>query len=343
MTSTDADRLAAWVDKPVSLATPTGAPEQVHVLSEAEALAIRTALAARRALLVRGEPGTGKTQLARAAATALKRAFVSHVVDSRTESRDLMWHFDAVARLAEAQVQGALRSQAAARRAAAELSPADPAAQLRDTLRIERFIHPRPLWWAFDWPDAARQAELARIPAPTQPDGCDPANGVVVLIDEIDKAETEVPNGLLEALGAGEFTPQGFPKPVSAAAGQIPPLVLITTNEERALPDAFLRRCLVLQLDLPKSRPDLIAHLVTRGTAHFRQADPDLLAAAAEMLVDDRDRARAADERPLPGQAEFIDLVRAVLELAPEGVEAQRAMLDRIRPFALRKHRDPRG
>jgi MoxR-like ATPase len=302
----------------------------VHVLGEREELAIRTAIAAKRALLVRGEPGIGKTQLAKAAAIALKRPIVSFVVDSRTEARDLMWHFDAVARLAEAQVQGALRPQDEAK------------ANARDALAIERFIHPRPLWWAFDWDGAETQAVKANSARPARLDGCDPANGVVLLIDEIDKAETEVPNGLLEALGAGEFTPQGFADPVVAGANAVAPLVLITTNEERVLPDAFLRRCLVLHLVLPEDREGLITHLVGRGKAHFPKADPDLLAAAAKMLADDRQRARAADRRPLPGQAEFIDLVRAVLELAPRRRRAQQEILERIAPFALRKIPDAR-
>jgi MoxR-like ATPase len=80
---------------------------------------------------------------------------------------------------------------------------------------------------------------LIGVPPPPQLDGGDPANGCVVLIDEIDKAEADVPNGLLEALGAGCFNPQGRSAPVTA--GDIAPLVVITTNEERALPDAFQR------------------------------------------------------------------------------------------------------
>src|SRR3954452_16127649 len=86
----------------------SGAPEQVHVFDEDEIIALNTALAARRALLVRGEPGTGKTQLARAAAVQLKRPIFTFVVDARSEARDLLWHFDAVRRLADAQVFGAL-------------------------------------------------------------------------------------------------------------------------------------------------------------------------------------------------------------------------------------------
>jgi len=220
-------QLRITANQTLKLPQPPGGPEQVHVFSEHEVLAIDTALAARRALLIRGEPGAGKTQLAKAAALALGRAFVSYVVDSRTEARDLLWHFDAVARLAEAQVQGALRGDGT-----------DHAA-VREVLAIEKFIHPRPLWWAFDWQNAADQAQRVGAPAPSQPAGCDPANGVVVLIDEVDKADAEVPNGLLEALGAGEFTPEGLAEPVTIKDQAAPPLVMITTNEERNLPDAF--------------------------------------------------------------------------------------------------------
>ena len=111
------------------------------------------------------------------------------------------------------------------------------------------------------------QAEKLKEGGPPNPDRGDPATGSVVLIDEIDKAEPDVPNGLLEALGNGQFTPQGFGRPVVASG--IPPLVVITTNEERTLPDAFIRRCLVLHLDLPKEPDKLIAKLVERGKTHF--------------------------------------------------------------------------
>lgn len=88
-------------------ASPTF-PELVHVFGADEVAAVNAAIAAKRPLLVRGEPGIGKSQLARATAAALGRAFVQIVVDARTESRDLQWHYDAVARLAEAQLVGAL-------------------------------------------------------------------------------------------------------------------------------------------------------------------------------------------------------------------------------------------
>ena len=309
----------------VFLDRPKAAPEQVHVFSQQEIDAIDAALAARRPLLVRGEPGIGKSQLARAAAVDLGRAYVQHVVDSRTESRDLLWHFDAVARLADAQLKGALREVKSRRRS-----------DSHQELAVENYLHPRALWWAFDWESARKQAIKARRPdEPPQLPGCDPRNGCVVLIDEIDKAETDVPNGLLEALGAGRFTPQGLTEPVMATGE--PPLVIITTNEERALPDAFIRRCLVLHLRLPDRDDELINHLVKRAEAHFDGADSDLLRKAAELLVQDRRKAEQERWLPLPGQAEYLDLVRAVLDLESDP-EGQITLLDQVSRYVLKKH-----
>ena len=130
----------------------------------------------------------------------------------------------------------------------------------------------------------------------------DPANGAVVLIDEIDKAEADVPNGLLEALGDRSFQLQGHGRRVTAAGE--PPLVVITTNEERALPDAFVRRCLVHEMCLPDQESSLVDHLAVRGQAHFERADPATLTAAAKLVWSDRERARKQHWFPLPGQAE---------------------------------------
>ncbi|MFL5288487.1 MAG: AAA family ATPase [Rhodopila sp.] len=312
----------------VVITTVDGLPEQVHVFSEAEVLAVDTAIAAYRALLVRGEPGIGKTQLAIAAAVALGRGFVSHVVDSRTEARDLLWHFDAVARLAQAQVQGALSGGRTDR------------VTVERALNIGNFIQPRPIWWAFDWTNALCQAERAGCSPPPQPHRCNPANGMVVLIDEIDKADTDVPNGLLEALGAGEFTAPGIDGPVRRDPAMPPPLVIITTNEDRGLPDPFVRRCLALHLRLPEERRELIEHLVARGKAHFPGMTKPILEHAAEMLADDRAMARHHSWLPLPGQAEYIDLIRVLHTKAAHDATSQQALLDRIRPFILRKHPD---
>jgi MoxR-like ATPase len=246
------------------LFTCGGMPEQVHVFDQQSIDAINAALAAGRPLLVRGEPGTGKSQLARAAAKVLGRVFVSYVVDSRTESRDLLWQFDAVSRLAEAQLSGALNE--------------DPQ-QARDRLEVINFVAPGPLWWAFAWNNASDQAaKIGQAPYP-QTDGGKPDKGCVVLVDEIDKAESDVPNGLLEALGIGQFTPMGRQEPVSA--GDPVPLVIITTNEERRLPDAFVRRCMVLHLQLPASRDKLLHMLIERGRAHFPETSEEVLREAA--------------------------------------------------------------
>ena len=309
-----------------------------HHFEPRQLMAINAALSANRPLLVRGEPGIGKTQLARAAALALKRAFVSHVVDAKTEARDLLWHFDAIGRLAEAQVMGALQ---VACPPPEKVAVEDPAAQarrlLRDRLAIQEFLHPRALWWAFAWQSALDQAGKVGLSPPPQADGGDPRNGCVVLIDEIDKAESDVPNGLLEALGAGSFTPQGYQQAVTAVGP--PPLIVITTNEERALPDAFIRRCLVLHLKLPEERQALIAKLVKRGQTHFgAAAAPELLQTAAELLADDRAAAEQRHWRPLPGQAEYLDLLRAVVIQAKGDFQRQADLIAEVGQFVLKKH-----
>jgi len=329
----------------IELAATGDMPEAVHQFESRQIRAINAALAARRPLLVRGEPGIGKSQLARAAAKGLGRAFVPHTVDARTESRDLLWHFDAVSRLAEAQLLGALGRAADLASPDPVPPPAEkggqPAPNLRDRLAIACFLHPRALWWAFDWNGALDRAKAIGISAPPQPDGGDPANGCLVLIDEIDKAEADVPNGLLEALGAGSFHPQGCTEPVKATG--IAPLVVITTNEERALPDAFVRRCLVLHLRLPSDPKKLAERLIERGRAHFRRHEPPasdkVLQRAAELLIADRETARENHWLPLPGQAEYLDLVRAVIA-HERTAKAQEALMEKVAEFVLKKHPD---
>lgn len=339
-------RFLEIADDAVEELAPTGdMPEAVHQFGPRQIRAINAALAARRPLLVRGEPGSGKSQLARAAAKALGRAFIPYTVDVRTESRDLLWHFDAVARLAKAQLLGALHRRVNEPTSANEQEKQNPTAAetvaAPDPLPVQNFLHPRPLWWAFNWTHALQQAHTVGIPAPLQPDGGDHTNGCLVLIDEIDKAEIDVPNGLLEALGAGCFYPQGCTEPVAATG--IPPLVVITTNEERALPDAFVRRCLVLHLRLPTDPKQLAERLIARGRVHFdrprRKVSQQVLQRAAELLIQDRETARANHWLPLPGQAEYLDLVRAVITHATTA-KAQKALLEKVAEFVLKKHPD---
>lgn len=333
MTATDQTK-ANSIPIPATL----GRPAQRHVF-EADSLdALDAALAARRPLLVYGEPGIGKSQLALAAALRFQHAYVHTVLDAHTEARELLWHHDAVARLAEAQLQGAL--------------PNANEEALRESLKLIRYIRPGPLWWAFNWQSAQDHLDSGlaiECGPPTQPDPeiCQPGNGCVLLIDEIDKAESDVPNGLLEALGAGGFPVPGRSEPVSASGKA--PLVIITSNGERSLPEAFVRRCLVLHLGLPDvaEKPEAFKdRLIACGRAHFEQQlkkldDGDtLLRDAAELLAEDRLHAQQNQWRPLPGQAEYLDLLRAVLEVNGESADGWREVLGRISDFVLKKHPD---
>ncbi len=328
-----------------------GIADQVHVYDQASLDAVNTAITASRPLLVRGEPGVGKSQLARAVAKSLGYAFVARTVDIQTEAQDLLWHFDAVRRLAEAQLQGALEGALAGLGHLAGDDNTDHGdaardrvlTRLRQEIHVSKFLEPGPLWWAFDWGSALEQAKRAGTAEPPQPDRGDPEKGCVLLIDEIDKAETDVPNGLLEALGNGEFSV--FGRDTRIARGNRPLVVIITTNEERALPDAFIRRCFVLHLTLPSDDKALVDHLVTRGQKHFGRAlKKAVLTEAAEQLVADRNRARDNQLRPLPGQAEYLDLLRALTN-HPDGEteEGQLALLARIKGFALNKNAGAHG
>ena len=316
-----------------------GLENSVHVFAEAEVRAINAALATGRALLVRGEPGTGKSQLARAAAIALGRSFVHQTVDSRTETRDLMWTLDAVARLGQAQLLAAVHtlehpSGSTAAPEGRSVSKEDVA----EHLAVERFIRPEALWWALDPKSAADQARekgagtcaLITLPAENEsvPD-------TVVLVDEIDKAEPSVPNGLLDALGQGGFNVPGIGR-VGRTADR--PLVIITTNEERALPDAFVRRCLVLHLTLPPDDDALIAWLCERGDAHFknRNGRKGLYEAAAKLLVEDRKAAKKLRLAP-PGLAEYIDLLEAIVT-RKSLLKEQLALLEQVAEYVLCKH-----
>lgn len=303
----------------IELAVVGDAPRQVHVFEEESVDAVNAAIAAKRPLLVRGEPGTGKTQLARAAAKALGWAFISSTIDARSEAADLLYLLDAVTRLGEAQIAAALQKK--------------DENEVRALLAEKRFVHPGPVWWAFDWKSALQQAELIGVKPPNQQDGGDPNKGCVLLVDEIDKADADLPNGLLEAFGSGRFSPAGFNEAVDRS--DKPLLMVITTNEERALPDAFLRRCLVLHLQL-EDGAELEAFFVGRGKAHFPRVAKDVLVKAAEQVRIDREHWQSLD-MAAPGLAEYLDLVRAVIQQKTSADE-QLKLLARVNKFMLKKH-----
>ena len=303
------------VGPPIPLPEQGPWPKSVHRFDADTAAALRAAEAAERPLLIRGDPGTGKSQTARAAAAAAGRLFVSVTIDGRTEAADLLWQHDAVARLADA-TSG---------------KGAGPAGD---------YLSPGPLWWAYDWSSADDQWQVrSQGERPEAPDGWRRETGTVLLIDEIDKADPDLPNAFLELLGNRGFTVPLLGRRV--IRGARPPLVVITTNEERELPNAFLRRCLVRTLRLPEP---LAPWLVGMGRLHLERLGlaercfDAVLAAAADLLLGDRRKAEQ-NQRYAPGLAEYLDLVIAVARLE-QSEPGQQDLLRKLAGFTLRKSDD---
>ncbi len=136
--------LPAYASLELDLPAMGSWPATRHVFEREHIDALRAAEAAGRPLPVRGDPGTGKSQLAHAAAFAARRRFLPFVVDSRTESSDLMWRFDAVARLADAHLSSV---------AGSGVPPG---------LDSSHYVQPGILWWAFDWRGAQNHLNIAR-------------------------------------------------------------------------------------------------------------------------------------------------------------------------------------
>ncbi len=290
---------------------------RVHLFTPDEVLAVDTALGAERPLLVLGEPGSGKTQLGAAVAAALGCPFAPYTVDARTEPGDLLYRIDYVSRLAKAQVIREI-----------------PTGERDTALDEEGFLIPGPLWWALDF-EGARGFD--RGMKPERSDCFRPDMPVVVLIDEIDKAEPDVPNSLLEVLGEERFrAPSRMVE--REPERQVAPLVIIASNDERDLPDAFLRRCVVMVISFEEGDSDF---LPDRGKLHFPELHPDVVAAAALDLLEDR---RHIVDGPRPGLAEYLDMLR-VLARSPEPAndsvakrrERQLDLLKQVRRFTFQK------
>ena len=318
-----ADPLHLPPDLPLHDAAAAGKAH--YILDDATRLALRMAWATRRPLLVVGEAGCGKTQLAQALACEWKVPLLKQVVNAQTKGDDLLYSFDAVARLADAQVYAALRDHHAGKSG--------------DVLDPGNYLWPGRLWWAWNWQDAASLI-AARPPhraakVPHHPDGWQPDQGSVVLIDEIDKAQVEVPEGLLEVLDGGSFdipwTGKRVHPPVGTSTAR-PPLVIITSNGARELPGPFLRRCIVLAMAVPVT--GLQPWLQQRARAHFSsQQCPDAVTRRAADIIA-LDRTLAVDEgRYIPGVAEYLDLLTAVVELSAGQADVDPlALLDDLAP-----------
>jgi MoxR-like ATPase len=246
-------------------------------------LAVNVALAAKRPLLLSGVPGSGKSSLARDAAWLLGRRYEEHVVTSRIRAQDLKWRFDAVRRLADAQSRGK-----------------GPRSRPDD----RQYVEPGVLWRAFDLTKARAHGKRAAEPA----EGAGPDKAVVVLIDEIDKADPDVPNDLLVALDARWFSVDDIDDEVRAPA-DLQLLMVITTNGERDLPPAFVRRCVDHRISTPS-----IKWMKTVARTHFPKVSQGLLDTLGVTMEEIQKRAKDAKRRE-PSTAEFLDALRALQKL----------------------------
>ena len=222
-------------------------------------LAVNAAITLQRPLLVKGEPGTGKTMLAEEVAAALKMPLLQWHIKSTTKAQQGLYEYDAVSRLRDSQLAGP-----------------DGAEKVRD---IRNYIVRGVLWQAFT-------AE--------QP--------VALLIDEIDKADIEFPNDLLRELDRMEFYVYETRELVKARHR---PVVFITSNNEKDLPDAFLRRCFFHYIKFPDA--ETMKSIVD---VHFPGLKKELLAAALKNFYDVRN---LPGLKKKPSTSELLDWLKLLV------------------------------
>lgn len=239
-----------------------------YLYTETIELALSAAAATQRPLLVTGPAGCGKSSLARCSAARLGWRYLERSVNSRTEISALLWEFDHLRRLQDAQ-----------------------AGRLDE--RMLAYVRPAVLWQALDAASALRPLSLLDAPSKAASKKTAALNPAVVLIDEIDKADPDLPNNLLEVLGGLRFEVADTGQRVNCRSGV--PLIVITSNDERDLPPAFVRRC----ISLPLGQPDLAAV----AALHF-PADGKIVKAALALLND----LGAAQQ---VSAAELLDFVQA--------------------------------
>ena len=230
-------------------------------------LAVNAALTLQRPLLIKGEPGTGKTMLAEEVAAALGMPLLQWHIKSTTKAQQGLYEYDAVSRLRDSQLGDE---------------------RVKD---IHNYIVRGVLWQAF---------------ASDEP--------VVLLIDEIDKADIEFPNDLLRELDRMEFYVYETREMVRAKHR---PLVIITSNNEKELPDAFLRRCFFHYIKFPDK--DTMQDIVN---VHFPDIKKTLLAQALQTFFEVRD---VPGLKKKPSTSELLDWLKLLLaeDIPPEALRSQ--------------------
>ena len=226
-----------------------------YVATDDLRVAVNAAIALERPLLVKGEPGTGKTELARQIAGALGLPLLEWAVKSTTRAQQGLYEYDAVSRLRDSQLGEA---------------------RVHD---VRNYLKRGKLWDAFT------------------------ADGkVVLLIDEVDKADIEFPNDLLQELDRMEFHVYETGETICARHR---PIVIITSNNEKELPDAFLRRCFFHYISFPDA--DTLAQIVQ---VHFPDVKQTLLRAALTQFYALRE---TPGLKKKPSTSEALDWIRLLM------------------------------
>jgi MoxR-like ATPase len=231
----------------------TGSSE--YVATQDLMLAVNAAITLQRPLLIKGEPGTGKTMLAVQVAKALGMPLLEWHIKSTTKAQQGLYEYDAVSRLRDSQLGDA---------------------RVRD---IHNYIVKGMLWQAF---------------SADQP--------VVLLIDEVDKADIEFPNDLLRELDRMEFYVYETKELIKAKQR---PIVFITSNNEKELPDAFLRRCFFHYIKFPDA--DTMKAIVD---VHFPGLKKELLSAAMKTFYDVRN---LPGLKKKPSTSELLDWLKLLV------------------------------